>query len=81
MVKIFCNRCGREIIGDHYYTINIYSYDVHPKPADYVTSADCANAYSKYDNDILARLNRIEMYCPDCIESIKEFIYNGVGAE
>lgn len=78
MVKLFCNRCGKEI-KDRYHTINIYSYDTNPKDVDYAT-ADCATSgYGRYSEreGALAILNSIEMYCPECIEKIKDFITYG----
>lgn len=59
MVKIHCDRCGKEI-EKTYYTINIYSYDVDPKP-EY--TACCADSYSAGRDGALRMLNSVRMYC------------------
>lgn len=74
MVKLCCDRCGKEIT-DRYYTISINGYYVNPK-YDYYTTADCASACSNNRDDILRTLNSIKMYCKDCRDKIEEFIYN-----
>ena len=77
MVKLFCNRCGKEI-KDYYHTINIYNYEVHPKPVDYtIATSDWASSSYGEREGALAMLNSIEMYCPECIEKIKDFITYG----
>lgn len=77
MVKLFCNRCGKEI-KDRYHTINIFSYDTNPKPVDYtIATVDCATSSYGEREGALALLNSIEMYCPECIEKIKDFITYG----
>ena len=74
MVKIHCDRCGKEI-KERYYTVNIYGYDTNPK-YDYYTEAACASSCSNVRDETLRRLNAIKMYCNDCKDEIEAFIYN-----
>lgn len=71
MVKLYCNRCGREV-ADRYYTINIYDYDVYLGP-DYATAC-CATGYSNTREGVLRMLNSTTMYCKDCVDKIERFI-------
>ena len=71
MVKLCCDRCGKEIT-DKYYTINIYSYDVDPEP-DYLTACS-ASAYSNSRESVLRMLNATKMYCKGCKAAIERFM-------
>ena len=73
MVKLYCDRCEKEI-KDRYYTINIYSHDVNPK-YDYDTAVVSTSAYSNGRDDILRTLNSTRMYCKECRDKIEEFNY------
>lgn len=74
MVKIHCDKCGKEINGK-YYTINIYGYDTNPK-YEYSTTADCANAYSNSREDMLRILNSTKMYCKDCKDKVEAYLWS-----
>lgn len=74
MVKIHCDRCGKEI-KDKYYTINMNEYDVNPKYNYNVTGyvSVCSNSQRE---GILVTLNNTKMYCDECKDKIKAFINN-----
>lgn len=75
MVKIYCNRCGKQITGEHYYTINIGKVDINPK-YDYSITA-CASSLSSIhivEQSPYEKLSSQVMYCENCKEQIEEFI-------
>lgn len=72
MVKIHCDKCGKEI-KDRYYTINIYGYDTNPQFDCYAT-ADCASAYSNTREGMLKMLNNTKMYCKNCVNKVEAYL-------
>lgn len=76
MVKLHCDRCGKEIVGEHYYTISIYKENINPKR----TFTDCADALSSmassWQDNLLSKLKAQKMYCEDCKDEIDKFISN-----
>lgn len=71
MIKMICDRCGKEIEGTTYYTVSIHASDINPKPEDAITSTatavqNLANAFSI--------LNVKPQYCKRCRDKIEEFI-------
>lgn len=79
MVKIHCDRCGKEIFGEHYYTIIIGKAELSPK-YEYSIS-DCANAINTYSREIekspYEKLSSQLMYCEECKDDIEYYINNG----
>lgn len=71
MVKMFCNRCGKEC-KDAYYTVSIVPHDMYP---DILETACCATAYARSYSPI-EELNRQSHYCSDCVLTIDEFLKN-----
>lgn len=73
MIKIHCDRCGKEL-KEEYNLINIYKESTNRV----VTISDCANALSNvaYNmrEDALKMLNSKKMYCDECIKEIEKFI-------
>ena len=74
MVKIHCDKCGKEI-KDKYYTINIYGHDVDPAPSIDLTGY--ASTYSNSGESLLRMLNAAPMYCKNCVDSVERFIKKG----
>lgn len=72
MIKIICDRCGKEIKGPTYHTINIYSYDTQPKHDYYATAVDSYVSTSR--QDVLATLNCTPIYCKECKDAVDKFI-------
>lgn len=76
MVKLYCNRCGKEIKNE-YYTIIFYSYDADPKSDVYDWATACCSSSSSYTRDsALQVLNSQTMYCKKCKCEIENFISN-----
>ena len=75
MVKLYCNRCGKEIKKE-YYTINFYQYDANPvyDAYDYATTCCASSPYTR--DSALQVLNSQAMYCDNCKVKIEEFISN-----
>ena len=73
MIKIHCDRCGKEIKGTTYYTINIYTEDINPVPAETIAYAA---ALQNMNTNISAMFNAKKQYCKDCIDKIEAFINN-----
>lgn len=72
MVKLHCDRCGREIVGEHYYTIIVGKAELNPK-YEYSIS-DCANAVSAYSRELekspYEKLSSQVMYCKECADDV-----------
>ena len=71
MIKMICDRCGKEIEGTTYYTISIHAQDINPKPEYAVTNTatavqNLANAFSV--------INGKPQYCKRCRDKIEDFI-------
>ena len=71
MIKMCCDRCGEEIKGTTYYTINIYADDINPKRDNTVTMA---TAIQNFETNTLALFNSKKQYCKKCRDEIEEFI-------
>lgn len=73
MIKIYCDRCGKEL-KEEYNLINIHKESTNKV----VTMTDFAEAISTaaYNTreGALNMLNSKKMYCDGCIEEIKKFI-------
>lgn len=69
MIKIHCDRCGKEIKGTTYYTISIYADDVNPESERTVT-------YATAIQNLQTMFNVKKQYCEDCRDKIEAFINN-----
>jgi len=74
MVKLHCDRCGKEIVGKHYYTITVGEAELNPKPKYEYDISDCANAISSYSRELekspYEKLSSQVMYCKNCADDI-----------
>lgn len=70
MVKLFCNRCGKEIEGTTYYTIYIEAKDIKPT-IGYSSDVAIQNISNQFSS-----LIETPMYCKECICEIKAAIEN-----
>lgn len=72
MIKMICDRCGKEIEGTTYYTIYIRAEDIKPINECMCTAStaiqNVANAF--------AALNARPHYCKECRDKIEAFIKN-----
>lgn len=73
MIKMHCDRCGKEIKGTTYYTISICTEDINPAPIETVTYA---TAVQNMQMNTLAMFNTKKQYCKDCRDKIEAFINN-----
>ncbi len=72
MIKMVCDRCGKEIEGTTYYTVSIYAEDINPK-TEYRVYVDTA---IQNLNTAMISLNTKPQYCKKCRDEIEEFIKN-----
>lgn len=72
MIKMICDRCGKEIEGTTYYTVSIYAADINPK-TEYTTSASAA---IQNLSNALSVFNAKPQYCKKCRDEIEAFINN-----
>lgn len=73
MIKVYCDRCGEEIKGTTYYTINIYAEDINPAPVETVAYA---TAVQNIQTNTLMMFNVKKQYCKKCRDEIEKFINN-----
>ena len=73
MIKVHCDRCGKEIEGTTYYTISIYAEDINPK-TEYAVYADTAIQNANTNIEML--FNTKPQYCKTCRDEIEAFIRN-----
>lgn len=70
MIKMVCDRCGKEIEGTTYYTVSIDAKDINPRVERTVSMAtgiqNLSNAFSV--------LNARPQYCKKCKDEIENFI-------
>lgn len=71
MIKMICDRCGKEIEGTTYYMVGIYAEDINPKVEHSITSV--ATAFENLSNTFSV-LNSKPQYCKKCRDEIEAFI-------
>lgn len=72
MIKIFCNRCGKEIEETTYYTVHIGVEDINPTHC-YGISAE--TEIRNLSNTLIG-LKMRPLYCKECKDKIEAFINN-----
>ena len=76
MIKMHCDRCGKEIKETTYYTINICTENINC-----ITSTETVS-YTKVVQNLqantLAMFNTQKQYCRKCKDEIEKFINNYV---
>ena len=72
MYKVYCDRCGKEII-DCYYRIDIFANDVHPTFG--ISSKVAIHNSSEHWRNIFAKEKH---YCEDCKNKIESYIKEDV---
>lgn len=79
MVKIHCDRCGKEIKEEYYYTITIGKAELNPK-CDYSIEA-CSTAYNYVpEKSPYEKLSSQKMYCERCRDDVVHTINHWVEA-
>lgn len=71
MIKMICDRCGKEITGTSYYTVRIYAEDINPTVSYEVTAS---TALQNVSTNMMALYNSIPQYCKECRDKIEAFI-------
>ncbi len=72
MIKMFCSKCGKEIKGTTYYTINIVAKDIDPVN-DYETYV---NTYSyNVKQSMLKAFVKEKHYCEECKDKVEAFLW------
>lgn len=71
MIKMVCDRCGEEIKGTTYYTIDIHGNDINPR-TEYTVYAE--TAVQNVQTNLLSAFNARKQYCKECRDDIEEFI-------
>lgn len=75
MNKKICDRCGEEIKGATYYTVNIYGYDINPTNDARV----CMDTAIQNLSEGMKRVSCPERcYCKCCKSEIETFMYRSV---
>lgn len=71
MINLICNKCGREITGSTYYTVNIYGHDINP-------TNDNRVSYTTAMQNVSTNMSKLfeteRHYCEDCKIKVEEFI-------
>ena len=74
MVKITCDRCGKEVKGTTYYTIDIRGRDINSACHDY-TSDLCSSSTAAFNLQYaFEAIYGQRHYCEDCKNEIRDFI-------
>ena len=76
-IKIVCDRCGKTINGTTYYTFDIHAEDVRPIYG--ISSFD--TVVTNATTSIQYMVDNKPCYCKQCVESIQNFINNGLDQE
>ena len=72
MIKMVCDRCGKEIEGTTYYTVSIHCEDINPK-TNYRVYTDTTTLELSTS---MMLLNTQPQYCKKCKDDIQAFISN-----
>ena len=72
MIKMICDRCGKEIEGTTYYTVSIGAVDINPRVEHTVSASTAIQNLS----NALSALNARPQYCKKCRDEIEAFINN-----
>lgn len=71
MVKLICDRCGKECDGV-YYTISAFAHDMKQAYVYNWCAAETAISEAKYSP--IAELNRTPHYCSNCMDAFDNFL-------
>ena len=70
---ITCDKCGRKIKDNTYFTVDIYGHDVNPS-VDGRTSTN--TMVENVNNNLIKIFGQERHYCEKCKEEIKRFCMN-----
>ena len=73
MIKICCDRCGEEIKGTTYYTINIRAEDIEPFES-MKTGSTSSTFTQKISESMEIIYGNKKHYCEKCKNEIEKFI-------
>lgn len=69
MIKMFCDKCGKEIKGTTYYYIYSRAGDIEPTKSGISLSTSAFNTQKR-----LEEISKEKVFCPICIDKIIKFI-------
>jgi ribosomal protein L37AE/L43A len=69
MIKMFCDKCGKEIKGTTYYYIHFRADDIEANKCGISLSTSAFNTQNKFEE-----ISREKIFCPVCIDKIIEFV-------
>lgn len=75
MIKFVCNRCGKDIVGNTYYTVDIYGHDINPTNDNRVA---CTTATQNISMNMIKIFEKEKHYCKECKEKIEEYINTNI---
>ena len=71
MIKMCCDRCGKDIEETTYYTVRIYGNDIYPKEDHTVATS---TAIQNIQTNSMWLFNNEKQYCEQCKNKIEKFI-------
>lgn len=75
MIKMFCDRCGKEIKGMTYYYIHFRADDIEANKCEISLSTAQFNTQKR-----LEEISKEKNFCQTCIDKIIEFVGSDEGA-
>lgn len=70
MIKMYCDRCGKEIEGTTYYTLSIYAEDINPIK----NMQSSTTAMQNLSENMGKVFSQKKCYCEKCKIEIEKFI-------
>ena len=72
MIKLFCDRCGKQIIENNIYRVNFYS-----EPSNKLTGSPRTqyDVFGDISNALKTEIPEKRMYCKECSEDIEKYAH------
>lgn len=72
MIKLFCDRCGKQIIENNIYRVNFYSESSNKLIGSPRTPYD---VFGDISNALKTEIPEQRMYCKECSEDIEKYAH------